>query len=118
MSLVLKWHNNINKYKIFNHQTFLESGGNFQTSEEIGVEVASSTPVERNKFFSIFSTPKVEHLYTKILLRNGVEQSSGVEVDPYTRYKTDVAEAIGRQQFFNRATGRELAARILLTSHT
>ena len=88
MSLVLKWHNNINKYKIFNHQTFLESGGNFQTSEEIGVEVASSTPVERNKFFSICSTPGVEQLYSKILLRNRIERSSGVGVDPYTQYKT------------------------------
>ena len=57
-------------------------------SEEIGVEVASSTPVERNKFFSICSTPGVEQLYSKILLRNGVERSSGVGVDPYTQYKT------------------------------
>ena len=89
MSLVLKWHNNINKFRIFNHQTFLESGGNFQTSEEIGVEVASSTPVERNNFFSICSTPGVEQFYSKILLRNGVERNSGVGVDPCTQYKTE-----------------------------
>ena len=58
-------------------------------SEEIGVEVASSTPVERNKFFNICSTPGVEQLYSKILFRNGVERSCGVGVDPYTQYKTD-----------------------------
>ena len=45
--------------------------------------------MERNKFFSICSTPGVEYLYSKILLRNGVERSSGVGVDPYTQYKTD-----------------------------
>ena len=66
----------------------LNFGGNFQTSEEIGVEEGSSTLVERNKFFSIYSTPGVEYLYSKILLRNGVERSSGVGVDPYTQYKT------------------------------
>ena len=39
---------------------FMRSGRNFQTSEEIGVEEGSSTPVERNKFFSICSTHGVE----------------------------------------------------------
>ena len=57
---------------------FLRSGGNFQTSEEIEVEEGSSTPVEGNEFFSICSTPGVEQLYSKILLRNRVERSSGV----------------------------------------
>ena len=75
--------------RFFNHQTFHESGRNFQTSEEIGVEVASSTPGERNKFFSICSTPGVEQFYSKILLRNGVEPSSGVGVDPCTQYNTE-----------------------------
>ena len=46
--------------------------------------------MERNKFFSICSTPGVEQLYSKILLRNGVERSSGVGVDPYTQYKTAI----------------------------
>ena len=62
---------------------FLRSCGNFRTSEEIGVEEASSTPVEWNKFaayvlimvlfFSIqCSTHGVEKLYSKILIRNRV----------------------------------------------
>ena len=66
----------------------MRSGGNFQTLEETGVEEGSSTPVERNKFFSIYSTPGVEQLYSKILLRNGVERSSGIGVNAYTRHKT------------------------------
>ena len=35
----------------------LNFGGNFQTSEEIGVEEGSSTLVERNNFFSLCSNP-------------------------------------------------------------
>ena len=73
MSLVLNWHNNKNKSKeIF--KPFVRSGVNFQSVEEIRVEEGSSTPVERNKFFSICCTPGVEQFYSKILLRNGVAE--------------------------------------------
>ena len=42
---------------------------------------------ERNNY-STTLLRGVEHLYSKILFRNGVERSSGVGVDPYIQYKT------------------------------
>ena len=44
--------------------------------------------MERNKSETHVLLHGVEHLYSKILLRNRVERSSGVGVDPYTQYKT------------------------------
>ena len=43
---------------------------------------------ERNNY-STTLLHGVEDLYSKILLRSGVERSSGVGVDPYTRHKTE-----------------------------
>ena len=42
--------------------------------------------IKKNEFAALLHG--VEHLYSKILLRNRVERGSGVGVDPYTRSKT------------------------------
>ena len=71
----------------------------FQVYFRSGVEAICSTPGSGlvipffNKNYSVPQLPStllhgVEHLYSKILLRNGVERSSGVGVDSYTQYKT------------------------------
>ena len=74
----------------------------FQVYSRSGVDPMCSTPWSRvveyifrclvNLLCSTTLLHGVEHLYSKILLWNGVERSSGVEEDPYTQYKTDVNE--------------------------